>query len=157
MKRTIFVLSCIVILAGFWYYNRQWRKFDELRYTFLAMGGIPVEVKGYDTARSTFEAAAEAVQKRFEDLEQEMSTYRETSLASRINRDAGLFPVRVKPDTWRVLESALYIWQRTEGMYDPTVRPLIRLWKAAGATGRMPGVGLLEDARAREKRTRDEG
>lgn len=147
MKRLLFIILTILLLIGFWTYNRHWRRFAELQYRFVAMGGIPVEVKGYDTARGTFQRAALAVEARFEELEQEMSTYRETSLASEINRNAGIVPVTVAEDTWQVLMAAKQVWMETGGAYDPTVRPLIRAWKAAAAADRLPDAAILAEAR----------
>ncbi len=147
MKRVYFIILTILLLISFWFYNRNWRHFAELQYTFVAMGGIPVEVKGYDTSRGVFQRAALAVEARFEALEQEMSTYRETSLASEINRNAGIVPVAVADDTWQVLQSAKQVWTETGGAYDPTVRPLIRAWKAAAAVDRLPDAAILKDAR----------
>ncbi len=138
MKRLIFLLAAFTLLIGFWYYNRTWRTFYQLETTFYAMGGIPVEVKGYHTSRRRFEEAAVRVQERFEELEQQMSTYRAGSDITRVNREAGDHPVHVPEETFIVLQTAVRISAETGGMFDVTARPLIQLWKRAGTDNRLP-------------------
>ncbi len=144
MKRLIFLIIAFILLIGFWYYNRTWRTFYQLETTFYAMGGIPVEVKGYHISRSRFEKAATRVRERFEELEQQMSTYRAASDISRVNREAALNPVVVPEETFLVLQAAVRISAETGGMFDITARPLIQLWKRAGKENRLPEPGEIE-------------
>lgn len=144
MKRLLFLILAIILLIGFWQYNRNWRTFYQLETTFYAMGGIPVEVKGYHTSRSRFAEAAEQVRERFEELEQQMSTYRADSAVSRLNREGARHAVPVPQETWDVLQSAVRVSRVTGGMFDVTARPLIDLWKEAGKSDRLPDPSEID-------------
>ena len=50
---------------------------------------------------------------------------------SSINRNAGIGPVRVSPDTMEVIERAVLTSERTGGAFDVTVGPEISLWDFA--------------------------
>lgn len=69
-----------------------------------------------------------ALQARLDDLEQQMSTWRANSDLSRFNasRDTNWFAV--PRDTVVVVREALEVSQLTDGAFDVTVLPLVRLW-----------------------------
>ncbi|MCL4457621.1 MAG: FAD:protein FMN transferase [Nitrospirae bacterium] len=72
-----------------------------------------------------------AIDKAFAELERLaklLNFYSEDSEISAINRYAGNKPVRVSPETTEIIEKALYVSENTEGAFDVTVGPLVRLW-----------------------------
>lgn len=137
-KRRLFLLLSMVILAGFGAYNIWFRTYCEVVGTFYAMGGVPVEVKGYHISRSRFKQVFNDVREKFDSLEQEMSLFRTGSHLNQINRDAYSHAVYVKPDTWAVLNLAKSVYLQSEGCFDPTVEPLLALWKTASREKRLP-------------------
>jgi len=70
------------------------------------------------------EALAEIVR-----VENWLSIYRPTSELSLVNQSAGNRPVRVSPPVFHLLQRVGEICQRTNGTFDPTVGPLIKLWR----------------------------
>ncbi len=54
-------------------------------------------------------------------IEEKLSDYMETSEVSEINRNAGIKPVAVSPETLEVIKKALYVSEITEGTFDITV------------------------------------
>jgi thiamine biosynthesis lipoprotein len=58
--------------------------------------------------------------RRVADLESRWSRFLPDSEISRLNRAAGQ-PVVVSSETARLLRAAIEGWQRTEGLYDPTI------------------------------------
>lgn len=79
---------------------------------------------------------------RMREIENLMSVNIETSEISRVNTAAGISPVSVHDDTFRVIERAVYYAQFSGGAFDPSVGPLVSLW---GITGDNPRVPLRED------------
>ena len=51
-----------------------------------------------------------------------------TSGVFAVNVQAGITPVKVRADLIEVLEKALYYAELSDGAFDPTVGPLVRLW-----------------------------
>lgn len=92
--------------------------------------------------------AAAAAFARIAQLDQIMSDYRETSELSALCRRAGSGWVPVSSDLFRVLVVAQEIAQRTNGAFDVTVGPVVRLWRHARRTGEFPDAERLAKARA---------
>ncbi|MFI3258323.1 MAG: FAD:protein FMN transferase [Spirochaetales bacterium] len=66
--------------------------------------------------------------KRIYDIEQLMSTTIPTSDIALINAYAGIKPVAVSPETFNVLQTALYYAKATDGAFNPAIGPLVKLW-----------------------------
>ena len=71
-------------------------------------------------------------------VDQLMSTYREDSEMSKINRLAAQEPVEVSPETFNLLRKAMEYSRMTDGAFDITVAPLIRLWRQVAREDRLP-------------------
>lgn len=65
---------------------------------------------------------------RLTQIENEFSTNIPSSDISRINQCAGKESVKVSDDVIFVLSKALYYAEISEGAFDPTVGPLVKLW-----------------------------
>ncbi|MCL2412182.1 MAG: FAD:protein FMN transferase [Treponema sp.] len=65
---------------------------------------------------------------RIHEIENLMSVNIPTSDVSRINAAAGIEPVQVHADTFKVIERALYFARLSDGAFDPTIGPLTALW-----------------------------
>ena len=113
---------------------------------FTAMGGIPVHVKAYDVTTATHAAAFEEVRREVERLEATMSVYQPASPISRANAGEA---VALDDETAGVVAAALRLAEETGGAFDPTVKPVLALWKAATRTGEVPTDAALGAARAR--------
>lgn len=70
-------------------------------------------------------SAVEGALREVNDL---MSTYDPESELSRFNRYTGVEPFAFSPATMRVLETARTITERSGGVFDPTVGPLVDAW-----------------------------
>jgi len=69
------------------------------------------------------------VYKRLFEIERAMSKTIATSEISKINENAGQDYVDISEDTYEVIERALKFANVTEGSFDPTIGPLVDLWK----------------------------
>ena len=65
----------------------------------------------------------------------------------RIEATAGAW-VRIKPTTYEVLARAVEIARLSNGAFDPTIKPVVDLWRAARRTGTAPAPAAIDSARA---------
>ncbi len=120
-------------------------------FTELHMG-MAVTIVLHTATEPTARAAARAAFDRIALLEDVLSDYRAGSevrqLAVRAADEPGAW-IPVSTDLLRVLELALEAAQATDGAFDPTLGPLVALWRQARETGRLPEHAMLDSARAR--------
>ncbi|MCW5941776.1 MAG: FAD:protein FMN transferase [Fimbriimonadaceae bacterium] len=120
------------------------RRFE---YSRVSMG-VRVNVTLYAQDEALAERAAVAAFERFDALEAIFSDYRPDSEAMKLCDRAIEAPVAASEDLVRVLRRSLELAKRSDGAFDPTVGPLVRLWREARKTGRLPGAAAIEAARA---------
>ena len=73
------------------------------------------------------------IHETFNQLERELSSYRPDSTISLLSRKAGVAPVAVSEDTYRVLSLSQHVGTLSGGVFDITVAPLVSLWGFNGA------------------------
>lgn len=83
---------------------------------------------------------------RLREIESLMSALIPDSDLDRINQNAGIEPVRVHQDLIEVLEKARYYAELSEGAFDPTVGPLVRLWDIGSENPRLPEADEIRAA-----------
>lgn len=110
--------------------------------------GVPVRLVVHAGDGAAARAAARAAYARIADLDAIMSDYRAESEVRRLAdvRDGW---TSVSPELFEVLARALEIAQVSDGVFDPTVGPLVALWREARREGRLPDMSRLARARAR--------
>jgi thiamine biosynthesis lipoprotein len=75
---------------------------------------------------------------RIREIDNLMSANIPASQLNRVNAAAGIAPVQVHADVFKVIERALYFAEQTSGAFDPTVAPLVSLWGISGDNPRVP-------------------
>jgi thiamine biosynthesis lipoprotein len=98
------------------------------------------------TAYAPNAAAVRAAFARVHELDDRLSDYKPDSEVSRLSGQAGR--VRISEDLFRVLSISHELASDSEGAFDVTLGPLVRLWRRARAEARMPSLDMLERARA---------
>lgn len=93
----------------------------------------PNEELGYINIQ---EAAAEIVR-----IERLISSWDPESQTSAINRQAGIAPVKVDRELFKLIERATQIATITNGAFDITYAPLKALWPFKGDARRIPSKG----------------
>ena len=107
-----------------------------------------VTVSGPDTKAA--ESTAERVRETFARVDASMSNWSEGSDLSRLNREAGRSAYRITDaDLAACLGSALEGAARTDGLFDPTVGPLMTLWGFRPKAPRVPGEAEIAEAMTR--------
>jgi thiamine biosynthesis lipoprotein len=109
--------------------------------------GLPVRVVLHAPTQDAAESAARDAFVRIAHLDRMMSDYRPDSELRAIERSRD--PVRVSPELIAVLRRAVAIADATGGAFDPTVGPLVALWRDARTTRRLPDSAALQAARQR--------
>lgn len=92
------------------------------------MGGSAVVEFVDDGGIERAERLSRAVEAEARRIETKFSRYREASVVSEINRNAGRTPVAVDEETEMLVRSALDMTRMTQGRFDPTVGALRRVW-----------------------------
>lgn len=111
--------------------------------------GVPIKLVLYAAEESSANRAAAAAYRRIAQVDQAMSDYKSDSELSRLNRTAGQGgPTAVSDDLWNVLWRARQLAEQTDGAFDVTVGPYVRLWRRARRKGEFPSAERLAEARA---------
>jgi thiamine biosynthesis lipoprotein len=85
-----------------------------------------------------YKRAAQAAFEEIRRIDRLMSTYKDDSEISVVNRDAYKAPVSVGPDFWNVVTACRLYFNMSEGSFDPTVYPLMQMWGFTRHQGRLP-------------------
>jgi thiamine biosynthesis lipoprotein len=119
---------------------------DRFEYSQVHMG-VPVAIRLYADEASA-RSAATAAFARIAALDQMMSDYRPDSELRRLEGNVGRVSV-VSAELFEVLQHALRIARASDGAFDPTVGPLVALWREARATRRLPERAAIASAKSR--------
>lgn len=92
--------------------------------------------------------AAKAAFQRIATLDAVMSDYRPASELMQLCQKAGGDPVRVSESLFFVLARAQEVSRLSDGAFDVTVGPIVRLWRRARKSQQMPDPEKLTQARA---------
>lgn len=90
------------------------------------------------------EVAAQVFQEMGE-LDNQMSNYKPDSELSSINREAALHAVMVEPRLFRLIQDSLEYSRQSDGAFDITVGPLMKVWGFFRGQGRLPSKSELAD------------
>jgi thiamine biosynthesis lipoprotein len=90
--------------------------------------GTSIEVRAWGGDPATRSTAIDDAFSAFADVDRVMSNYRDDSELARVNRDAARGPVHVSEPLFRVIQAAALVSRASNGAFDITVGPLVRLW-----------------------------
>jgi thiamine biosynthesis lipoprotein len=79
-------------------------------------------------------------------LERQLSLYLPDSDLCYLNAHAHQQPVRVEPELFRLLQICQSLYALTQGAFDPTITPLLRLWGFVDKQYRVPAPDAIEQA-----------
>jgi len=116
-------------------------------YTAVHMG-VPVRIVLHASNEGVAREAARAAYERVAELDGKMSDYREGSEVRRLSARSREWQ-SVSPDLLRVLALAREVSRWSDGAFDVTVGPLVRVWRESRRSGRLPGEDVVSRARSR--------
>ncbi len=113
--------------------------------------GTVFQIVLYSPDLATANRAAQAAFARAEALNAILSDYDPESELSRLSRrtDVGPMtePVPVSPDLWQLLEASVEASRQSNGAFDITLGPCIKLWRRSHQMGQLPTPERLAEAR----------
>ena len=107
--------------------------------------GTSVEVEAFGGETVTRQAAIEEAFGAIFEVDRLMSNYRDDSELSLVNRIAAQTAVQVSDPMFSVLEAAQEVSARSQGAFDVTAGPLVRLW---GFYSKQPHLPTAEELTA---------
>lgn len=123
MKRAACLLMIsLAFMSGCTERDRMYRESRVLMDTFCTI----------TVAGSSEEKARKAINSGFAEIEKLdglLNYFSEDSEITAVNRAAGIRPVRVSRETLDIVKKAVHISEITGGAFDPTIAPVVSLWK----------------------------
>ena len=136
----ILVFMLFVLVTGCMQQSTE-AELSETKTAYLM--GTMVTVKVYGPAR---EEVADKVLNRFTELENLLSLNIPESEVNQINANAGVKPVKVSADTFAVLKRSLDFAEMSDGLFDPSIGILVKLWGIGTSNSRLPGDAEIKKA-----------
>jgi thiamine biosynthesis lipoprotein len=133
-KQTVLILFLLTAAAA---QPEAPREMLRLEQSAEAMGSAySIAVYGFD--RQQMEAAVNAAFDEVRQLDGMLSNYKPDSEWSEVNREAAQHPVHVSPELFRLLAACLEYSRESQGAFDISVGPLMKVWGFYKGTGRLP-------------------
>jgi thiamine biosynthesis lipoprotein len=111
--------------------------------------GTTYTIVAYGPDRVKLETGVELAFEEIRRLDDLLSNYKPRSEWSLVNREAANRPVHVSPELFDFLESCLEYSRQSEGAFDITVGPLVKVWGFYKGSGRLPHRAEIRGALAR--------
>ena len=119
----------------------------QARFEFVEMHmAMPVRIVLYASDTSAARQAARDAFEQIATLEGTMSDYRPQSELRRLVARAGSWAT-VSAPLFEVISQSVHMARATGGAFDPTVGPLVSLWREARQSGTLPDSSRIETAR----------
>jgi thiamine biosynthesis lipoprotein len=110
--------------------------------------GTPVRLVFYASSPEQAEAGRKAGFAVMKDVDDRMSDYKPDSELSRLSAAAGKGPQPVSQELFDVLACSLHTAQVSDGTFDITIGPLVRLWRRSRKEGKLPSPEEIAAAKA---------
>lgn len=120
-RRLLLLLLTLLLVACSATKPRSYQKSKALLDTFVT---VTVVAENEERAGAAIEAAFS----RIEQYGRLINFYAPDSELTQINRNAGITATPVSPETFDVIAKALYVAEKSQGAFDPTIGPVMQLW-----------------------------
>jgi FAD:protein FMN transferase len=141
-KQTVIVLFSLAACA----LDVQAGELLRLEQSTYAMGST-YSIAVYGEDQTLLESAVDQAFDEVRRLDDELSNYKPESEWSTVNRFAAVRPVKVPQDLFDLLSACVEYSRLSEGAFDITVGPLMRVWGFYKGSGRLPKPEEIESAR----------
>jgi thiamine biosynthesis lipoprotein len=125
--------------------DAAWKRFE---YVDPEMG-VDFYLKFYAKDRPTAERIARQTYARVEALNAIFSDYHPASELNRLCQKPHGQPVKVSPELFNILQRAQTLARETNGAFDITAGPMIRLWRTARRQQKLPPAKALAAVKSR--------
>jgi len=131
----VILLAILCVLGYLGQQGGKLRKYSEAR--ILMATTIKVDVCHSEKEKEDARGSLGKVWERLEEIAWRMNVYDEQSDVAKINQSS-MFPVELPQDTYNLIKQSLILSEKTEGAFDITVWPMIRLWKEGAKRNLLP-------------------
>jgi len=100
--------------------------------------GSTYSIAIYGNDRVEMEAAVDAAFDEVQRLDEMLSNYKPDSEWSEVNRHAAEKPVKVSPELFQLLSACVEYSRESEGAFDVSVGPLMKVWGFYKGSGHLP-------------------
>ncbi len=115
------------------------RRFEFIR----PIMGMAVRIVLYSPDEQTANTVAQVAFERLRTLDQTLSDWKSDSELTQLNGRAGDGPVVASQDLFHAIQMSIHYADRTGGAFDPTVGPIVHLWRRARERQTLPDVDAL--------------
>jgi len=136
-KVTNFVFLLIMIMIPLMACNNQSNKANVIQEEVFALGTI-IEFKIYDDDSKKAKEAIDKSIQRIREIEDKMTINKDKSELIEINNNAGINFIYVSPDTFFVIKKASEYSKLSQGAFDLTIEPIVKLWGIGTDNARIP-------------------
>lgn len=154
LRTTLAALTIVALVASVMNYRtvgaEESRSVTRFEFTAEKMG-VPVRILFYAPSESVAEEAAEAVWARFDELNATLSDWdpeSEIIQACRATEASGE-RAPISADLRRALEESRKFCELTRGAFDPTVSPIVKLWRRSRYFHERPPEKILNEAKSK--------
>ena len=142
-KRKIccFMMACMLVVSSV-FLSACGKKEKTVSQTLFALDTfVTVTIRGQE-AQEAFDQASKVLQ----ELEETLSRTKEGSEIDRLNHSSEEAPVALSQGTYTVLQSALSWSEKTGGVFDPTIGPVMDVWGFGSDAKRVPDEEEIQTA-----------
>ncbi|WP_017211138.1 FAD:protein FMN transferase [Clostridium beijerinckii] len=138
---SIFVLmiGIIIVILFFVFATGKFEKHEAAKSSYALGTLINLRASG-NKAQVAIDKALE----RLNEIDDRMSAFKESSDVSKINLNAGSKEEKINSDTYFVVKKAIEYSKVLEGTFDPTIRPLVKLWSIGTKEEKVPEKSQIE-------------
>jgi len=139
LKQIVLVLFLLPLMGAVSAPARPIDRIETLRLesSVVAMGSS-YSVAVYGEERTRMEEAVDAAFAEVHRLDEMLSNYNPESEVSEVNHTAAERPVAVTPELFDLLSACVKYSRESDGAFDITVGPLMKVWGFYKGTGRLP-------------------
>ncbi len=137
----LLIAYCLSLLSGC---TKQEQMYKESRVLMDTYCTITVVSSSKENARRAIDAGYAEIEK----LDKYLNNFSPDSEISAVSKSAGAGPVRVSKETLDLMKKTIGISTDTEGAFDPTIAPVLKLWKFSGrpASPTLPSGEAIKNA-----------
>lgn len=130
----------ILFVLGLAFFYGKYEKHEVVKSSYVL--GTLISLKAFGNKA---EKAIDEAFRKLNDIDDKMSAFKENSEISKINSNAGIASEIVSKDTYYVVENAIKYSRILEGTFDPTIRPLVKLWNIGTKEENIPEKPEIEE------------
>ena len=134
-------VCCLLLLSGC---TKQEQMYKESRVLMDTYCTITVVSHSKENARVAIDAGYAEIEK----LDKYLNNFSPDSEISAVSMSAGTGPVRVSKETLELMKKTIGVSSDTAGAFDPTIAPVLKLWKFSGrpASPSLPSGDAIKNA-----------